>query len=72
MPTKNELSTNETVAAQLASATSSIVIDNVHTVDIVNNNARCTLSMTMLDVALLFTISTVCTLSMTMHIPLIL
>ena len=40
MPTTNELSANETVAAQLAIATSSIVIDNVHTVDIVNNTTN--------------------------------
>ena len=37
MPTTNELAANETVAAQLAVATASIVIDDVHAIDIVDN-----------------------------------
>lgn len=37
MPTTNELAANETVAAQLSVATASVVIDDVHTIDIVNS-----------------------------------
>ena len=37
MPTTNELAANETVAAQLAVDTASIVIDDVHAIDIVSS-----------------------------------